>query len=768
MYRTPLIALLAVVAGCRTANDLNPVTFHGAPKHAPVVLVENGAATAMIVVQDNAPRAVSAAVRDLRHYIARTTGAELPQATEAEGTALVVRWLAEEAKGTPGGFAIRTAPGKVEIIGNDPNGAAWGIAEFLERFVGVRWYWPEYKDEEAGDCGTSIIPISTLAIPATHLSDAPAFRKRVRWPSGGRGIGAAKMRDHDRRLRCADTWPVKLIVHAPHGWNATYGDSRPEIFQLRRDGQRDFGMLCYGNPLTLQTYLEEIERQRAGASAKDRKRRILNGSAITVSPADMAVACRCERCRALWRDEGSQYGSASQILGNFVANLGREVQQRWPEMTVVFLPYKNYTYAPKGIEFPGNVEVQICGMPGMALYKEPEINASEQANIDAWRKLTGRKIQNWHYSCWPANRTKAAYLFPHTVQAHYQANRDRTVGTFINGTGDHWPRQHLSLYVWLKVLWNPDIDVDAVIEEHCRRMYGPATDTMRELIGRLIRNWEDRAWGSAPLSPRTVYGISFPRKEVLEIEALLDKATVEAKGDALASKRIAYYAPALRAFLDESRMLAEGTGIKPLKIYQVAEDPVIDGKLVDKEWQGIDPVSFVKVAKGTPAAEFPTELKVVWTRRGVTFGFRLTEPSVDQLKRDIQKESRDASLLWWNDNVEIFLDPTGKRDGYFQFMVNANGALWESIGREDNSWDPPGVRASAHVGDGSWSVELFVPYADLKGALRPGTGTTWFGNFTRHRVTDRKHREYQGFNVLGGAAPSHNQNAFGPWEFIER
>ena len=101
-------------------------------------------------------------------------------------------------------------------------------------------------------------------------------------------------------------------------------------------------------------------------------------------------------------------------------------------------------------------------------------------------------------------------------------------------------------------------------------------------------------------------------------------------------------------------------------------------------------------------------------------------------------------------------------------MVNANGALWESIGREDNSWDPPGVRASAHVGDGSWSVELFVPYADLKGALRPGTGTTWFGNFTRHRVTDRKHREYQGFNVLGGAAPSHNQNAFGPWEFIER
>ena len=50
---------------------------------------------------------------------------------------------------------------------------------------------------------------------------------------------------------------------------------------------------------------------------------------------------------------------------------------------------------------------------------------------------------------------------------------------FINGVGDHWPRQHISLYCWMKCLWNPDFDVDAAVDEYCQRMYGSAAKTMR-------------------------------------------------------------------------------------------------------------------------------------------------------------------------------------------------------------------------------------------------------------------------------------------------
>ena len=32
------------------------------------------------------------------------------------------------------------------------------------------------------------------------------------------------------------------------------------------------------------------------------------------------------------------------------------------DFTIVYLPYLNYTAAPKGFRFPGNVEVQLAGM----------------------------------------------------------------------------------------------------------------------------------------------------------------------------------------------------------------------------------------------------------------------------------------------------------------------------------------------------------------------------------------------------------------------
>ncbi len=766
--RLMLLSALLLAGLCRAAEDLNPVTFHAAPEHEAVVLVRDGEGRAAVVVTCESTPVLRGALNDLIHYIERTTGAVLPRAESvpATGAAIVIGVDAGDGALPPGSFSIKTGPGTVAITGVDADGAAWGIYEFLERFVGVRWYWPEYRNE-AGESGTSLMRTPTLTVAPAHLSDEPAFRMRVRWPSGGPNIGAAKMGDHDRRLRCGNSWPIQLIVHAPHNWEAIYRESRPEIFQLRSDGERDYGMLCYGNAKTLATYLEEIALELEGKVEPSRGRSVIKGSAITVSPADMAVSCRCEDCRRLWNHDGSAYSSASRVLGIFVAELGHAVKSRWPEMTVIYLPYKNYTYAPEGIDFPDNVEVQICGMPGLAMYKDATINREEQANIDAWVRLTGRPIQNWHYSCWPENRTKAAYLFPYTAQTHYRANREKTVGTFINGVGDHWGRQHLSLYVWLKVLWDPEIDVDAVIDEYCRRMYGPAAGTMRKLVEHQIDGWERTEWTQPVLSPKTVYEQSYPRERVVAMEALLGQAIEEAAGDAEASARLAYYEPALRAFFAESAMLADGEGIKPLNVYQVAEDPVIDGKLDDAAWQDVEPVHFVKADEKRSAPAFPSELKAVWTRRGITFGFRLTEPEMEKLKHDIAAESRDASLIWWNDNVEIFIDPTGERGGYYQFIVNPNGAIWDSIGRENTGWNPPGVKAAGHLGDGFWSIELFVPYDSFDKPRLPGTGTTWHGNFTRHRVTDRKNREYQGYNVAGGA-PSHNQNAFGPFNFIER
>ena len=51
----------------------------------------------------------------------------------------------------------------------------------------------------------------------------------------------------------------------------------------------------------------------------------------------------------------------------------------------------------------------------------------------------------------------------------------------------------------------------------------------------------------------------------------------------------------------------------------------------------------------------------------------MVEPLTDKLERDI--EGRDASLAWWNDNVELLLDVSGDGTGEtLHFIINPKTA----------------------------------------------------------------------------------------------
>ena len=768
------------------AKDLNPVTFKAAPRHAPVVLVKDGKAVASIVVMRN-----GAGAGLVQSFIKQATGAELPIVRgKIEGAAIVLGDCPEaEALGLRGdklpieGFAIKTAPGRVHIVGHNAgrygNGGLWGVSEFLERYVGVRWYFPR-ATEEGAEIGQSVPRARGLLVPAVWLEDAPAFRKRELWPSmsnpwNGSGI---KMGPLHTFLRAGGSWPVSLAVHQPD-WSrhAELVKGRPEVFQMRADGTRQPEVLCYGHPKTLETYLEGIRNAVAG---NGKKYAPVSGKSITVSPADVELACYCEHCKKLWDKDGGQYGGASRVVAAFVDKLAREVKRRWPKekFTVIYLPYLNYTAAPDGIKFPGNVEVQLCGMPGLAAYKEPAIRESEQKNLERWVAISGRPVQNWHYCCWPAHKTQAAYQYPHAIQRFYRENRGRMVGTFINGTHNHWPRQHISLYCWLKILWDPEFNVDAAMDEFCRRMFGRAAGTMRKLLALQTEGWEKSRWPGGRFSPKGIYAESFPPKVVAEMKKLLAQARAEAKGDALVVARVAYYAPAVEAFFREAEVMA-GRGFKPLLAQKVGENPKIDGRFNEPVWRRVRGNSFViatGASRGKPA-RYATTVKAVWTNDGVTFGFHMDEPTPHLL--ETSNGGHDNGNMWWDDNIEIFIDVTGKSEGeFYQFIINPENNLWDSK-LKDTTWECKGIRAAARRGLGNWRLEVFLPYAAFPEARKPGAGKTiaWTGNFTRHRVADKglkskkpqikgSAREYSRMNTTGSKT-SDNLADFAEIRFVE-
>ena len=357
------------------------------------------------------------------------------------------------------------------------------------------------------------------------------------------------------------------------------------------------------------------------------------------------------------------------------------------------------------------------------------------------------------------------------LQTYYRTNRDKLVGSFINGEGDHWPRHHVSLYCWMKLLWNPDFDVDAAIAEHCRRMYGPAAGTMRQLLALEIDGWEKSRWPDALLSPKAVYAHSFPPQAAERITNLLRQARQEAAASPEALARIDYFAAPLAEFYKEFDLVVRGKGVRPIIVKKVAENPVIDGKLDDAVWRQAPALTLMKFdPKEGHEAEprFKTEVKAVFTLDGVTFGFRMDEPDAQQVVQTIH--SKDNALAYWQDCVEVFFDVTGRNAGdFYQFTVNAAGAVCDSH-KTDVAWDLAGLKTKSFLGDGFWSMEIYFPLAGFKDALRPGTGTQWYGQICRHRMQDKaksvKGRENQKFNANFGGFNS-NVADFAPIQFME-
>lgn len=791
--RLGLVAVGVLSASCTTTAaeaawpaDLLPVKFRAVPVHAPVALVEGGKSTASIAAMGNAAGAV-----ELQRFIRAATGVELPIVKTVTPPAIVLGDCPEAAAQglvgkdmPPEGFSIKTADQLVFIVGNKvgtANGTEWGVYEFLERFVGVRWYFPQ-ATETGPEIGQDIPKSDKLVVPPVWLEDAPVFRMREMWPPCANSYNGTGVRlDPIQRFhRGANSWPVQLQVHQPN-WarHAELVKERPEVFQMKKDGSRQHEVLCYGNPKTLETYLQGIQ------AFLDKKKPVYApisaSKAITVSPQDVELACYCPDCRKLWDEKGGSYGAASKVMATFVDRLAREVQKRWPAegFTVIFLPYLNYTAAPDGFTFPGNVEVQICGMPGMANCKEPAILAAEQANIDKWMAISGRKVQTWLYNCWPANKTKAAYQYPHVVRDFYRGNRDKLIGSFINGEYNHWPRQHITLYCWQKVLWNPDYSVDAALDAFCARLFGPAAATMRQLLALQTDGWEKSQWPGGRFSPKGIYEGSFPPATVAGMKTLFAKAQEEGKADALVSARLAhYYEGGLKDFFTEADAMS-GKGFQPLQAQKVGENPVIDGKLDEPAWERAVPNSFVQATgkeQGKPA-KYPTTVRALWTFEGITFGFHMSEPTPELL--ETANGGHDNGEVWWDDNLELFLDVTGKREGqYYQFIVNPEGKYWDSKGKDTN-WECPGIKMQAFRGQDFWSMEVFIPYAAFAEGLKPGSGTNtvWAGNFTRHRVVDKGRsstkppregsvREYQRMNTLGSTA-SDNLADFVEIRFVE-
>lgn len=196
-----------------------------------------------------------------------------------------------------------------------------------------------------------------------------------------------------------------------------------------------------------------------------------------------------------------------------------------------------------------------------------------------------------------------------------------------------------------------------------------------------------------------------------------------------------------------------------------AVSPVrIDGKLDDPAWAAAPWTEvFIDIqGEQLPTPRFRTRAKLLW------------DDNYLYVAADIQESDLRATLtehdsvIFHDNDFEVFLNPSGDGRNYFEFEINALNTSWDLFlpkpyregGKADNSWDIPGLKSAVALEgtlnnptdrDRGWTVEIAFPWKAFGSRApveRPAAGETWRVNFSRveweFNVVDGKYQNRPG------------------------
>jgi hypothetical protein len=187
----------------------------------------------------------------------------------------------------------------------------------------------------------------------------------------------------------------------------------------------------------------------------------------------------------------------------------------------------------------------------------------------------------------------------------------------------------------------------------------------------------------------------------------------------------------------------------------------LDGRLEEGAWRSApwtdDFVDIEGAAK--PAPRFRTRAKMLWDDTYFYVAARLEEPHVWATL------TQHDSVIFHDDDFEVFIDPNGDALEYYEFEINALNTGWDLLldkpyrlgGKAHNEWEIPGLRSAVHVDgtlndpkdvDCGWTVEIAFPWRALAEYAHkpapPHLDDEWRVNFSRvewrHEVAGGNYR----------------------------
>jgi len=450
-----------------------------------------------IVVPEDAIPAEKYAAEEFQTLWEQATGVRLPivhHAPEPAGNIFIgdSREMRESSAGfSTEGFAeeelqIRLRPDNLAIAGGRPRGTLYGVYEFFEQYLGVRFLTADH---------TYFPPdLADRKLPCRDLRYKPVFLFRYTYMGEIRRNPKFATRLRVNTVTDSAKYGGKtaqqLINHSFFKLMpvSEYGKDHPEYYALV-DGERKLKMWGGGPQLDVSNpEVVDIVSRKILIQMEEHP----EWRNYSVSQNDNDQYCRCDSCEAVRKREGTPMGPHLR----FVNEVARRIAKEHPDKFIGTLAYWYTRKPPKNIRPEPNVQIQLADIENCRIHAIDDPfcpkNRIFRKELEDWNRMT-RELYVWTYI------TDFRYYdlpFPNlqnigTTIRFYA--RHGVKGVFAQGNSMNLSGEMSDLrnYVISRCLWNPELDSRELIKEFCQLHYGKAAPIVLEYL-EFIYDWIDR------------------------------------------------------------------------------------------------------------------------------------------------------------------------------------------------------------------------------------------------------------------------------------
>lgn len=734
---------------------------------ADLCLVREGEPLAEIVIAEQPARMAEMAAHELRNYIARISGAELPVVTAPSPGELVQIYVGRsvytDAMGFDdepliyGAYRIQATQKHLVLFGRDRDfnpvepwargrddqqrvqdeldrmtGEKWGITfnhmgslyRYYNKELGC-WLYDEQGSMNAvnsflhdlglrrylpGEIGECLPEIKTVSLKECDRTVHPDFAFRE-LHQGSKQFFAC---DH-----AEITWQLSLGMHPgydimglkPHCHGMSFAHQRPEMMAEHPEYYAIWGgkrMTDEYRPRGRPCLSSEGLFETHVRYIRDMFR-IYDLPVVDISPSDgYATLCQCEKCRDKGTPERGYAGSLSDYVWTYLDRVAREIYRTNPDKKVRGLAYSAYRLPPTSIqEFSPNLVVTIC-QSRLAFDDEQTSEGFRQSRKEWLEKLPSQELFTYDYylQAMPGRVTEGVPVFiPHIIAEDLRSLQGLSRGEFVEVY-----RQGRNV--------NPQDEL-ALAFNHLNlyvtaKLYWDVNLDLEALLSEYV----DKFYGPAakPMAAFIEYAeknwkSATHQTEIIDrLLSLYKTARAAAGEEGLFASRIALIGKALIPLEQQREKLAKGREDVP--VIQVPRCDtsriVIDGKLDEEIWQQW-PLNrpLLDLITGKQPRQ-KGAFRVIWGDDSLYFAIICHDDAMEGL--DIATAEDDDPNIWLGDVVEIMLET--QSHAYYQFVINPAGALLELDRKDGQNYEwSSGATVAASRSENCWTIEARIPLA---------------------------------------------------------